>query len=133
MITDLQNDDAFVYRSFYQNLSEKLSAPDVASLQVLGNDFFHLVDRMATDIFVVRTSDCFLLGLSLQNFLWELQIFSNRLIRLQCPSLLKLREFCQNWSARMQDERTHQQMMEEILKFYEDFFFVRESEKAALV
>ena len=120
----------FHYRTFYENLAEKLDAQEVASLNVLGKDFFRLIDYVATELLIARTQDCFLLELSLQEFLWELQIFANQYIRQQAGSVLKLRHFCSDCLDQLQEEMFHQTFMQEIQQAYAQHFFIEESKNA---
>lgn len=123
----------FQYRTFYQNLAEKLDSQEISSLSVLGKDFFRLIDYVATELLIARTQDCFLLELSLQEFLWELQIFANRHIRQQAGSVLKLRHFCSDSLERLQEETFHENFMATIEQAYAQHFFIQESKNTYLV
>ena len=128
----LQKQD-FHYRTFYQNLADKLDQQEITSLNVLGKDFFTLIDHVVTELFISRTDDCFLLDLSLQEFLWELQIYTNQFIRKEAGSVLKLRQFCQECLTQLQNEGFYQKFMQKIHEAYLTHFFIDESGKAYLV
>lgn len=128
----LQDQD-FQYRTFYQNLAEKLDSQEITSLNVLGKDFFRLIDHVATELLISRAEDCFLLEMSLQEFLWELQIFVNQYIRQEAGTILKLRYFCSDCLERLQEETFNQKFMKRIQHAYAQRFFIQESNNAYLV
>ncbi|MBF0287541.1 MAG: hypothetical protein HQM14_06955 [SAR324 cluster bacterium] len=129
---DLRSTD-FDYRTFHQNLQEKLSPQEINSLNVLGKDFFTLIDHIVTELLVGHTEDHRLLELPLQEFLWELQIFANQFVRGSAGSIMKLRSFCQACLIQLRNEQFYSEFMEEVCDAYTEYFFVRYSDATYLV
>ena len=123
----------FHYKTFHQNLTDKLDHQEITSLNVLGKDFFTLIDHVVTELFIARTDDCFILDLSLQQFLWELQIFTNQFIRKEAGSVLKLRQYCQECLTQLPNQAFYQTFIQQINDAYLDHFFIEESDNAYLV
>ena len=68
-------------KSFQENLIQRLGPDEGRALDVLGTDFFHLVDQLSTGIHEKHEKDAPLLGLSESEFTWELQVFANQFLR----------------------------------------------------
>ncbi|MBF0278222.1 MAG: hypothetical protein HQM13_10540 [SAR324 cluster bacterium] len=123
----------FNYKTFHQNLAEKLDHQEINSLNVLGRDFFKLIDHIVSEIFTTRAGDCFLLELSLQEYLWELQIFTNQFIRREASSILKLRHFSEKCLIQFQNEDFYDSFMKKVYEEYTNHFFTQDSNNAYLV
>ncbi len=126
-------DQEFIYQTFYETLSGKLQDDEITSLNVLGKEFFVLVDQMAAELFVERAGDSLMLGLSLQDYLWELQVFANQFLRNSAGSVLKLKGFCESLIKCLHDLGFRDQFNAELRSAYENHFFVTESHGAYLV
>ncbi len=132
MTGTLRSED-FNYRTFHQNLQEKLSPQEINSLNVLGKDFFTLIDHIVTELLIEHTNDHHLLELSLQEFLWELQIFANQFLRESAGSIMKLRSFCQECLIKLRNKKFYNQFMQEVYEAYTEHFFTRYSDASYLV
>lgn len=122
-----------IYRSFYQNLSEKLNPQEIVSLNVLGKDFFTLIDHIVSKILVDRPEDYLLLGIDPEQYLWEIQVFLNQYIRDHAGSVMKLRSFCRDCLDSLQEESYYHQFMKKVYDAYTERFFLCESDAVYLV
>lgn len=120
------------YRSFYENLQSKMTTGEIQSLAVLGEDFFYLVDKITLSIYTQRTQDCLMLDLSDEQFLWELQVFTNQFLRNLCESILKLKAFCGKLKEALKDDDFQQDFLKRLEQAYQDHFFVEQSKSAYL-
>ena len=125
--------ESFTYRSFYENLESQLTRKEIHSLATLGNDFFYLVDHLSANLFIKYSSHCELLELSLQEFLWKLQIFINRFLRAKAGSPLKIREFCRQIVLSLENSTFCDQLEQELQEEYQQYFFISEIETSHLV
>lgn len=128
----IQN-ESFTYRSFYENLESQLTKKEIHSLAILGNDFFYIVDHLSANLFIRHASHCELLELSLQEFLWKLQIFINRFLRAKAGSPLKIREFCRQTVLSLENSSCCDQLEQELQEEYQQYFFISEIETSHLV
>lgn len=126
-------EEGFVYQTFFENLKTRLSPQEIMSINVLGQDFFDLVDQIAAQILIERVDDSAMLSLSLQEFLWELQIFANQFIRVKCGSVLKLKAFCEDMKHNLEDKRYRDIFSMELNLAFENYFYVSESTQTYLV
>ncbi len=78
-----------ILRSFQDNLIQRLGPDEGRALDVLGKDFFYLVDQLATKLFEQHEKDAPLLDLSESEFPWELQVFANQFLR-ECAQSSRL-------------------------------------------
>ncbi len=127
-----ENQD-FEYRYFLDNLSTHLKDDEIQSLNVLGESFFVLVDYIASYIISERAQDSLLLGLNLQNFLWELQVFAHQFIRTNAESSLKVRVYCDALAELLSNPKHEEAFQTEITEIYENYFFVNESESQSVM
>ena len=132
LVQQLQTKD-FHYRTFYQNLAEKLTRQEITSLNVLGRDFFALIDHVARELLIEHAEDCFLLEMSLQTFSWEVQVFVNQFVRNEAGSVLKLRQYCTIRLEQFDDKTFYKNFNQRIYEAYVDHFFVKESDDSFLV
>ncbi|MBF0349851.1 MAG: hypothetical protein HQM11_02410 [SAR324 cluster bacterium] len=126
-------EEGFVYRSFYENLEARLDQEEITSVNVLGKDFFNMVDRFTIQLFIQRAGDSLLLELSREEFLWELQIFVNQYIRGCCSSPLKLRAFCASLAQKLREESFYKEFMADIELSYEKHFYMEDCATGYLI
>jgi hypothetical protein len=103
-MTTFSANSEFVYHSFYDNLIGRISEQEIQSLNVLGSDFFTLVDELSSDLLLQHQHDYLLLEMDLQTFHWELQVYVNQFLRESCGSPLRLRSFCKQFRQQLQDD-----------------------------
>ena len=123
----------FEYRYFLDNLSVHLQNDEVQSLNVLGESFFVLVDYIASYIISERSQDSLLLGLNLQDFLWELQVFAHQFIRTNAGASLKVRIYCDALAELLSNPKHEEAFQSEITEIYENYFFINESESQSIM
>ena len=103
--TGFQNQvDAFPLRTFRQNLGERMEPGALITMNVLGEDFFHLVDFFSSELYCKNQNSAALLELSEEEFLWELQVFVNQFIRICAETSSELILFCRELRVRLDDE-----------------------------
>ena len=68
-------------KSFQENLIQRLGPDEGRALDVLGADFFYLVDELSINLHEKHPQDAPLLDLSDAEFPWELQVFTNQFLR----------------------------------------------------
>ena len=68
-------------KSFQENLIQRLGPEEGRALDVLGVDFFYLVDQLSTTLHEKHPDDAPLLDLNESEFPWELQVFINQFLR----------------------------------------------------
>lgn len=123
----------FDYRTFHENLQEKLNPQEITSLNVLGKDFFTLIDYIVSSVFIDHANDRVILGLTMQDFLWELQVFVNQYIRAQVGSVLKLRGYCGKRIQLLQNQLFYNEFMKDVEDAYAKHFFNETSDSSYLV
>ena len=123
----------FNYRSFYENLQKRLEPEEMDSMNVLGEEFFYLVDRLSVEFYIRKGGDCLLLEIPKEEFLWELQIFINGFIRKNCGSPLKLKGYCQQIKACLTQDGFQQEYVKVLEDAYQDHFYLQESTQIYLV
>ena len=110
------------YSTFFQNLSQRVQAKEVASLHVLGEDFFGLVDTFSQQLFDEHQRDLLLLDMEPESFLWELQVLTNQFLRKSIDSPLQLRPFCRQLRQQMQNPTFADEIYSMLKKNYQDHF-----------
>lgn len=123
----------FTYRSFRDNLAQRMSQQEVHALRALGEDFFVLVDEIAWSIFETRQADHQLLELSSQEFLWETQVFVNRFLRKCVDDPGELPLFCRELRGNLMVEEFQEHFESLLEQSYQEHFYLPESESALLV
>jgi len=123
----------FMYRTFHENLQQRMSVRELQSLQILGEDFFTLVDLFANDLFESHGGDCLLLELSMEEFLWELQIFLNQFLRNCCENTLRLKSFCKNLKQNIEAEPFRKQFMQVLDDAYQQHFYAIKAKDSYLI
>ena len=111
------------YSTFFQNLSQRVQAKEVASLHVLGEDFFGLVDTFSQQLFDEHQRDLLLLEMEPESFLWELQVLTNQFLRKSIDSPLQLRPFCRQLRQQIQDPTFADEIYSMLKKNYQDHFY----------
>ena len=111
------------YSTFFQNLSQRVQAKEVASLHVLGEDFFGLVDKFSQQLFDEHQRDLLLLEMEPESFLWELQVLTNQFLRKSIDSPLQLRPFCRQLRQQMQNPTFADEIYSILKKNYQDQFY----------
>ena len=111
------------YSTFFQNLSQRIQAKEVASLHVLGEDFFGLVDKFSQQLFDEHQRDLLLLEMEPESFLWELQVLTNQFLRKSIDSPLQLRPFCRQLRQQMQNPTFADEIYSMLKKNYQDHFY----------
>ena len=120
-------------RSFQENLILRLGPDEGRALDVLGKDFFFLVDQLATKLFEQHEKDAPLLNLSESEFPWELQVFANQFLRECAQSSQQLTYFCQGLRYKLEDSEFNQPFWKILDEAYEHHFYVSDSKKHFLV
>ena len=123
----------FTYRSFRDNLAQRMSQQEVNSLRALGEDFFVLVDEIAWSLFQTRKEDHLLLALSSQEFLWETQVFVNRFLRNCVDNPRELPLFCRELRDSLVNDEFQDHFEALLEQSYQEHFYLPESESALLV
>ena len=103
--TRFQNQvDSFPLRTFRQNLGERMDPGALISLNILGEDFFYLVDFLSSELYGRYRNSVAMLELSEEEFLWELQVFVNQFIRICAETSSDLIPFCRELRVKLDDE-----------------------------
>ena len=103
--TGFQNQvDAFPLRTFRQNLGERMDPGALITLNILGEDFFHLVDFLSSELYGRYQNSAAMLELSEEEFLWELQVFVNQFIRICAETSSELIPFYRELRVRFDNE-----------------------------
>jgi len=120
-------------KSFQENLIQRLGPDEGRALDVLGTDFFHLVDQLSTSIHEKHGKDAALLDLIESEFTWELQVFANQFLRecAQTPQQLTL--FCLGLRKKLEDNEFSQEFWKILEAAYQHHFFVTDSKKHYLI
>ena len=119
--------------SFYDNLCRKLTASEVFSLNVLGEEFFEMVDQITRDLFVRHGGDCLLLEMTQEEFWWELQVFSNLFLRECCQSAIHLKGFCKELKIKFEIHEFREEFAELLDQTYQNHFYLESEPPAYLV
>ena len=120
-------------KSFQENLIQRLGPDEGRALDVLGTDFFHLVDQLSTDIHEKHEKDAPLLDLSESEFTWELQVFANQFLRECAQSKGGLTKFCCGLRKKLEDTEFRKKFWKILDEAYQQHFYVTDSEKHFLV
>ena len=120
-------------KSFQENLIQRLGPDEGRALDVLGTDFFHLVDQLSTDIHEKHEKDAPLLDLSESEFTWELQVFANQFLRECAQTPRQLALFCLGLRKKLEDKEFNQEFWKILDVAYQHHFYVADSKKHYLV
>jgi hypothetical protein len=120
-------------KSFQENLIQRLGPDEGRALDVLGTDFFHLVDQLSSGIHEKHEKDAVLLDLSESEFTWELQVFANQFLRECVQSKGGLTKFCCGLRKKLEDTEFRKKFWKILDAAYQQHFYVTDSEKHFLV
>ena len=127
--TGFQNQvDAFPLRTFRQNLGERMDPGALITLNILGEDFFYLVDFLSSELYGRYQSSAVLLELSKDEFLWELQVFVNQFIRICAETSSELISFCRELRVRLDDEGFCGEFHQVLYQAFLDHFYHNEGQ-----
>ena len=132
-LEDQLREQGYTYCSFKENLGRALAPTEIDSMHVLGKEFFVLVEQLAAEIFLNRQSDSLMLQLNLQDYHFELQVFTNFYLRNMCSSVFMVKSFSASLLKQLADNDTLADFMLDMMIAYEDYFFVQASHGASLV
>lgn len=126
------NEADFIFRTFQENLRERMDSEKMRNLNALGTDFFSLVDQLSMELFHNYRDSAPLLELSENEFLWELQIFANQFLRHCAESSMQLRSFCSQLQRNLEDWAFRKEFSHVLDQAYLDHFFTLESQAGFL-
>ncbi len=121
------------FKSFQENLSQRLGPKEIRTLDVLGADFFYLVDRLASEILELHPHDAPLLDLSDTEYPWELQVFVNQFLRECAQDSQQLPLFCSELRTKLTEEVFQEEFSKMLDEAYQHHFYVAESQDSYLV
>ena len=116
-------------KSFQENLIQRLGPEEGRALDVLGVDFFFLVDELSNTLHEKHPQDAPLLDLSASEFPWELQVFANQFLRECAQTSSQLSFFCQGLRNKLDEEEFQLEFWKILDEAYQYHFFVADSEK----
>ena len=120
-------------KSFQENLIQRLGPEEGRSLDVLGTDFFYLVDNLSASLHEKNPKDAPLLDLNESEFPWELQVFANQFLRECAQSKGELTKFCIGLRKKLEDTEFRKKFWKILDAAYQQHFYVTDSEKHFLV
>ena len=120
-------------KSFQENLIQRLGPDEGRALDVLGADFFYLVDELSINLHEKHPQDAPLLDLSDAEFPWELQVFTNQFLRECAQTSRQLTFFCHGLRKKLEDAEFNQEFWRILDEAYQHHFFVADSKKNYLV
>jgi len=120
-------------KSFQENLIQRLGAEEGRSLDVLGTDFFYLVDDLSSSLHEKYPKDAPLLDLNESEFPWELQVFINQFLRECAQTSTQLSFFCHGLRKKLDDPEFKKEFWKILDEAYKHHFFIIESKKELLV
>jgi len=121
------------HKSFQENLIQRLGPEEVRALDVLGTDFFFLVDHLSAYLHEKHPDDAPLLNLKESEFPWELQVFINQFLRECAQTSRQLAIFCNGLRKKLDDSDFKADFRKLLDEAYQHHFFVVESKKELLV
>ena len=120
-------------KSFQENLIQRLGPDEGRALDVLGADFFFLVDELSSTLHEKHPQDAPLLDLSDSEFPWELQVFTNQFLRECAQTSRQLTFFCHGLRNKLEEEEFQLEFWKILDEAYQHHFFVADSKKNYLV
>ena len=120
-------------KSFQENLIQRLGPDEGRALDVLGADFFYLVDELSINLHEKHPQDAPLLDLSDAEFPWELQVFTNQFLRECAQTSRQLTFFCHRLQKKLEDAEFNQEFWRILDEAYQHHFFVADSKNNYLV
>ena len=120
-------------KSFQENLIQRLGPEEGRALDVLGSDFFYLVDNLSDSLHSKHPEDAPLLNLNETEFPWELQVFINQFLRECAQTSTQLSFFCHGLRKKLDDKEFKEEFWKVLDEAYKHHFFIIESKKELLV
>jgi len=120
-------------KSFHENLIQRLGPKEGRALDVLGSDFFYLVDQLSISLHEKHPEDAPLLDLNESEFPWELQVFINQFLRECAQSSTQLAFFCNGLRKKLDDNEFRIEFWKILEEAYKHHFFIVESKNELLV
>ena len=121
------------HKSFQENLIQRLGPEEGRALDVLGSDFFYLVDNLSDSLHAKHPDDAPLLNLNESEFPWELQVFINQFLRECAQTSTQLSFFCHGLRKKLHDNEFKKEFWKVLDEAYKHHFFIVESKKELLV
>ena len=122
-----------VLKGFQENLIQRLGPDEGRALNVLGADFFYLVDQLSINLQIKHPQDAPLLDLNESEFPWELQVFTNQFLRECAQTSRQLTFFCHGLRKKLEDAEFSKEFWKILNEAYQQHFFVADSKKNYLV
>ena len=122
----------FPFRTFRENLGKRMDSNKLHSLKALGEDFFHLVDCLSSDLFEQYRTCAALLELSEEEFHWELQVFVNQFLRHCAESSAQLIPFCRQLRSDLGKDGFSNEFHRILGQSYQDHFYTSEGQNCLL-
>ncbi len=119
-------------KSFQENLIQRLGPDEGRALDVLGVDFFFLVDELSNTLHEKHPHDAPLLDLSESEFPWELQVFANQFLRECAQTSRQLTFFCHGLRNKLEEDEFQLEFWKILDEAYQHHFFVADSKKNLL-
>ena len=119
-------------KSFQENLIQRLGPEEGRALDVLGSDFFYLVDQLSATLHAKHPNDAPLLDLNESEFPWELQVFINQFLRECAQTSTQLAFFCNGLRKKLDDAEFKAEFWKILDEAYQHHFFVEESKNKFL-
>ncbi len=120
-------------KSFQENLIQRLGPEEGRALDVLGNDFFYLVDNLSFSLHEKHPEDAPLLELNETEFPWELQVFINQFLRECAQTSTQLSFFCNGLRKKLDEPEFNEEFWKILDEAYKHHFFIVESKKELLI
>ena len=120
-------------KSFQENLIQRLGPEEGRALDVLGADFFYLVDKLSSSLYEKHPEDAPLLDLNESEFPWELQVFINQFLRECAQTSTQLSFFCNGLRKKLDEPEFKEEFWKILDEAYKHHFFIVESKKELLI
>ena len=114
-------------KSFQENLIQRLGPEEGRALDVLGSDFFYLVDNLSDSLHSKHPEDAPLLNLNETEFPWELQVFINQFLRECAQTSTQLSFFCNGLRKKLDDSEFKKEFWKVLDEAYKHHFFIVDS------
>ena len=116
-------------KSFQENLIQRLGPEEGRALDVLGVDFFFLVDQLSINLYERHPNDAPLLDLNETEFPWELQVFTNQFLRECAKTSSQLTFFCHGLREKLLEYEFRNEFWKILEEAYQQHFFIADSKK----
>ena len=122
-----------VVKSFHENLIQRLGPEEGRALDVLGPDFFFLVDELSATLHEKHYQDAPMLDLNDSEFPWELQVFINQFLRECAQTSGQLIFFCHGLRIKLKEKQFQNDFWKVLDEAYQQHFFISCSKDNYLV